>query len=91
MRPVMTLLMARVCNHHQGKPSITEGQRTVAMVTEMIHSASLIHDDVIDQAGLRRNRPAMHRVWGERKVSLPGCIKTAQCTSALSCTDSRQP
>ena len=89
----MTLLMARVCNHHQGKPSVTEGQRTVAMVTEMIHSASLIHDDVIDQAGLRRSRPAMHRVWGERKVgeSLPGGVQTAPTASALPSTACRQP
>lgn len=38
------------------------------MVTEMIHTASLIHDDIIDGADTRRGKPSVNKIWGERKV-----------------------
>ena len=75
----MALLMARTCNRHvagKGGRGSNEGlacsrdQCTVAMVSEMIHSASLIHDDVIDKAEVRRGYPALHTVIGEREVTI---------------------
>ena len=47
---------------------ISPEQRTVAMVTEMIHTATLIHDDVIDNAWIRRGKDSVNKKWGERKV-----------------------
>lgn len=44
-------------------------QRQVAMVSEMIHSASLIHDDVVDQADCRRGKPSVNVLWNHKKVS----------------------
>ena len=38
------------------------------MVTEMIHTASLIHDDIIDGADMRRSKPTVNKLWGEKKV-----------------------
>lgn len=46
----------------------SESQRRVAMISEMIHSASLIHDDVIDQSNFRRGKPSVNVLWNHRKV-----------------------
>lgn len=46
-----------------------ESQRRVAMISEMIHTASLIHDDVIDQSNFRRGKPSVNVLWNHRKVS----------------------
>jgi len=43
-------------------------QRQVAMISEMIHSASLIHDDVVDQADFRRGKPSVNVLWNHKKV-----------------------
>lgn len=51
-----------------------ESQRRVAMISEMIHTASLIHDDVIDQSNFRRGKPSVNVLWNHRKVS-DECIK----------------
>ena len=39
------------------------------MIAEMLHTASLIHDDVIDSAETRRGKSSVHHKWGEKKVS----------------------
>jgi hypothetical protein len=44
-------------------------QRKIAMIAEMIHSASLIHDDVIDQSFSRRGKPSVNVLWNHKKVS----------------------
>lgn len=46
-----------------------KSQIQVAMISEMIHSASLIHDDVIDQSNFRRGKPSVNVLWNHRKVS----------------------
>lgn len=43
-------------------------QRQVAMIAEMIHGASLIHDDVIDQSDFRRGKPSVNALWSQKKV-----------------------
>lgn len=49
--------------------SFLQSQKEVAMIAEMIHIASLIHDDVIDQAELRRGKPSANVLWNQKKVS----------------------
>lgn len=43
-------------------------QRQIALIAEMIHSASLIHDDVIDQSDVRRGKPSVNVLWNHKKV-----------------------
>jgi len=45
------------------------GQHKVALIAEMIHTASLMHDDVIDASDTRRGHPTVQQAWGQRKVS----------------------
>ncbi|GAV03292.1 hypothetical protein RvY_13737 [Ramazzottius varieornatus] len=73
-RPMVVLLMAEICAKDSGGvvSTVAAKQRRVAVITEMIHTASLIHDDVIDEADTRRNQPSLHKVWGEKKAILAG-------------------
>ena len=48
--------------------SLLPAQRKVAMIAEMIHTASLMHDDVIDVSDTRRGRPTVQKSYGQRKV-----------------------
>ena len=57
-RPTIVALMSRALNVHQGAFTGTPSNRLhlqLGQITEMIHVASLIHDDVLDEAG--KNRP----------------------------------
>jgi octaprenyl-diphosphate synthase len=66
LRPALLLL----CNRLYG-PS-TECARRLAAVVEMIHTATLVHDDVIDLARTRRGRPSTNVVWGNHVSVLSG-------------------
>lgn len=41
----------------------------IAQIVEMIHTASLVHDDVVDAADSRRNKSSVNKVWGQKKVT----------------------
>ena len=47
-------------------------QRHISMISEMYHTASLVHDDVIDRADLRRGKESLNKVWGQRNSVLTG-------------------
>src|SRR5580698_129227 len=66
LRPALLLLSARYAGHHG--PSAIK----LAAVVELIHSATLIHDDVIDGADTRRGRPAANSRWGNDRSVLAG-------------------
>ncbi|CAH2105587.1 unnamed protein product [Euphydryas editha] len=70
LRPMVAILMARAVNYHvYGENSaLLPSQRQVAMISEMIHSASLIHDDVIDQSDFRRGKPSVNVLWNHKKA-----------------------
>lgn len=72
LRPMIAILMARASNYHQQKDQLLASQRQVAMISEMIHSASLIHDDVIDQSNVRRGKPSVNVLWSQKKVTMAG-------------------
>uniref|UniRef100_A0A8C4N705 Prenyl (decaprenyl) diphosphate synthase, subunit 1 n=1 Tax=Eptatretus burgeri TaxID=7764 RepID=A0A8C4N705_EPTBU len=83
-RPTLVLLMARSCNATCGNSrEVTMAQRTIARIAEMIHTASLIHDDIIDQADTRRGKLAASRIWGERKAILAGDFILSTASVAL--------
>lgn len=50
--------------------SIWSSQEEIAMIAEIIHTASLIHDDVIDGSNTRRGKPTVDSVWGQKKVGI---------------------
>ncbi|KAJ9573748.1 hypothetical protein L9F63_008872, partial [Diploptera punctata] len=74
LRPMVAILMARAINYHmyKEKSALLTSQRQVAMISEMIHSASLVHDDVVDQADLRRGKPSVNMLWNHKKVTMAG-------------------
>ncbi len=66
IRPVLTLLSARLCGYR--------GRRHIGLATsvEFIHTATLLHDDVVDESGLRRGNPTANSVWGNKAPVLVG-------------------
>ncbi|KAK9527529.1 hypothetical protein VZT92_014083 [Zoarces viviparus] len=73
IRPMIVVLMARALNAHSNRAGdLLPGQRTIAMIAEMIHTASLVHDDVIDGSDKRRGKRTINEVWGEKKAILAG-------------------
>ena len=57
LRPAIVLLVARATLPDGG---ITPRHRRLAEITEMIHTASLVHDDVLDESEMRRGIPTVH-------------------------------
>ena len=57
IRPILTILTARLC----GEPSM--GSYRAAAMMELLHLATLIHDDVVDDATLRRGKPSINMIW----------------------------
>ncbi len=66
LRPTLLLLVARLF----GEPR--DCARRLAAVVEMIHTATLVHDDVIDVSKTRRGRPSTNVVWGNHTAVLAG-------------------
>ena len=66
IRPALLLLSAKLF-HYTGRGAIRLGA-----VVEMIHTATLVHDDIIDEARTRRGRPAANTRWGNSKCVLAG-------------------
>ncbi|EDL83936.1 rCG40823, isoform CRA_b [Rattus norvegicus] len=83
-RPIIVVLMARACNiHHNNSREMQARQRSVALVAEMIHTATLVHDDVIDDASSRRGKHTVNKVWGEQKAVLAGDLILSAASIAL--------
>ncbi len=66
IRPALLLLSAKLFDY-SGRGAIRLGA-----VVEMIHTATLVHDDIIDEARTRRGRPAANTRWGNSKCVLAG-------------------
>lgn len=66
IRPALLLLSSKLFNY-TGRAAIQLGA-----VVEIIHTATLVHDDIIDEAQLRRGRPAANTQWGNAKCVLAG-------------------
>ena len=66
IRPILTILSARLC----GEPTLNSYKAAAMM--ELLHVATLIHDDVVDEATLRRGKPSVNRVWKNKLSVLMG-------------------
>jgi len=66
LRPALVLLVSRMLGY--------KGERDIryAAVLEMIHTATLIHDDIIDESDLRRGEPTANNTWGNQTTVLVG-------------------
>jgi len=58
---------------------------------EMIHTASLMHDDIIDQAETRRGMPTAHKVWDSKKAVLAGDFLLARASVKIARLRCRPP
>ena len=66
IRPALLLLASKLFNY-EGRGAVRLGA-----VVEIIHTATLVHDDIIDEAQTRRGRPAANTQWGNSKCVLAG-------------------
>lgn len=66
LRPLLALLVARACGYQGGR------HIDVAAIVEFIHTATLLHDDVVDESGLRRGKETANNVWGNQAAVLVG-------------------
>ena len=66
LRPMLTLASAEICGY--------EGDRHVPLATviEFLHTATLLHVDVVDESGLRRGQASANAVWGNKSSVLVG-------------------
>ncbi len=78
LRPAMLLAWAGlIAQENAAEASVRESQQELidcAAAIEMIHNATLIHDDVLDQAEIRRAAPSVKADWGNKKAILIGDI-----------------
>jgi heptaprenyl diphosphate synthase len=69
----------------------TEELKRTAVAAELIHMASLVHDDIIDGSDFRHNRPAAHLIWGNQRAVLGGDYLFAKAFGLLAENKSTQP
>lgn len=78
MRPALVFLVSRATAELLGLNELTVKHRRLAEIIEMIHTASLIHDDVLDESDLRRGKETVHQLFGTRVAVLAGDFMFAQ-------------
>ncbi len=66
IRPMLLLLSAKACGSH------SDARLRLGAVVEMLHTATLVHDDIIDEANTRRGRASSNTTWGNAKCVLAG-------------------
>lgn len=81
IRPLIVLLASRAtCKKHD---EFSRLHIILAVLTELIHTASLVHDDVIDKASLRRGQETINKKWNDRLAVLMGDLLFAQASICL--------
>ena len=66
IRPVLTLLSGKFYDYN------LDNLLVMAMAVEIMHTATLVHDDAIDNSLVRRGRPTVNKLWGDEKAVLLG-------------------
>ena len=66
LRPLLMIHSARICGYNEGF------EIEFSTIFEYLHAATLLHDDVVDEADIRRGRTAAHRKWSASEVVLTG-------------------
>ena len=74
IRALLTLQSAKICEYKIGGRDIN-----LAACVELIHAATLLHDDVIDKAEIRRGRKTLNTIWGNQSCILVGDYLLSRC------------
>ena len=74
LRALLTLGSAKLCGYEKGTRDIN-----LAACVELIHSATLMHDDVIDNGSIRRGRKTLNNVWDNHSSVLVGDYLLSRC------------
>ncbi len=82
LRPSAMLLAAEAAG------GIAENVLPAAVAIEMIHNFTLVHDDIMDKADIRRGIPTVHRMWGVPKAIITGDALFSKAIEVLSCANS---
>jgi octaprenyl-diphosphate synthase len=80
LRPLLLVLSAKLCGYHDGYA------KTVSTALEYLHAATLLHDDIVDDAVLRRGKTVAHSVYGNAITVLVGDFLLARALAI--CADS---
>ncbi len=75
LRPLLMILCARICGYH--RPDAVN----FSTIFEYLHAATLLHDDLVDGAVLRRGSPAAHSIYGNETAVLVGDFLLARALS----------
>ena len=74
IRPLLTLGSAKLCGYSEG-----DRDTNLAACVELIHNATLLHDDVIDNSDLRRGLKTSNTIWGNQSSVLVGDYLLSRC------------
>ena len=75
LRPLLMVLSARICGYEG------DYEKTFSTALEYLHAATLLHDDLVDEATLRRGKPVAHSKWGNSITVLVGDYLLARALS----------
>ncbi len=88
VRPIIVMLTSALTSSAnarqwvEGERNCTKRTYLATMMVEMLHTASLVHDDVIDNADMRRGRPSVNALWQSRNAVVMGDFLLARTMSA---------
>jgi len=75
LRPLLLVLSARICGYNG------EYDKVFSTIFEYLHAATLLHDDLVDEATLRRGKPVANSIWGNAAAVLVGDFLLARSLS----------
>tara|TARA_Y100000590_G_scaffold444769_1_gene575936 strand:+ start:22 stop:1035 length:1014 start_codon:yes stop_codon:yes gene_type:complete len=74
LRALLTLGSAKLCKYSKGTRDVN-----LAACVELIHAATLMHDDVIDSSEIRRGKKTLNKIWGNQSSILVGDYLLSRC------------
>ena len=83
IRPALLLLVAKACG------GVRPQHHVLGAVVEMVHIATLVHDDVLDEADIRRRAATVNRLWGNERAVLMGDFLISHAFHLCSALDSQ--